>query len=69
MALEIPPAVVDWIADRCIADMSLGGRGIGQTLDTVFVNPLGRALIQHDSAIAVVDAVSERDGLYEVTLR
>ncbi|BBH17000.1 chaperone [Nocardioides baekrokdamisoli] len=69
MALEIPAVVIEWIADRCIADMSLGGRGIGQTLDTVFVNPLGRALIQHDSAIAVVDAVSEHDGLYEVTLR
>ena len=69
MALEIPPAVVDWISDRCIADMSLGGRGIGQTLDTVFVNPLGRALIQHDSAVAVVEAVTEHDGLYEVTLR
>jgi ATP-dependent Clp protease ATP-binding subunit ClpB len=69
MALEIPQPVADWIADRCIADMSLGGRGIGQTLDTVFVNPLGRALIQHDSAIAIVDRVSERDGLYEVTLR
>jgi ATP-dependent Clp protease ATP-binding subunit ClpB len=42
--LEVSPPVRDLLTSWCLKDLSDGGRGIGNTLETCFVNPLARAL-------------------------
>jgi len=59
------------LIDGCLADLSLGGRGIGNQLEMALINPLARALFAADlkgrSSITVTD-VTERDKVYTVTL-
>ncbi|MCC6532734.1 MAG: ATP-dependent Clp protease ATP-binding subunit [Burkholderiales bacterium] len=59
------------LADGCLADLSLGGRGIGNQLEMMLINPLARALFTSDTAgrdtLTVAD-ISERDKVYSVTL-
>jgi len=59
------------LVDCCLADLSLGGRGIGNQLETALINPLARALFTSDlkgrSEVTVAD-LSERDKVYTVTL-
>jgi len=42
--LSIEPAVADTLRAACIRDLSFGGRGIGNEIEELFINPLGRAL-------------------------
>jgi hypothetical protein len=42
--LEMPPNVVATLRDWCTEDLTDGGRGIGNQLETLFINPLARAL-------------------------
>ena len=55
----------------CTPDLSNGGRGIGNALESVLVNPLARALFECDiegqTHIEVAD-VSEQDRVYSVRL-
>jgi ATP-dependent Clp protease ATP-binding subunit ClpA len=44
--LAIDDAVRARLQERCIADLSNGGRGIGNRLESLFVNPLARALFR-----------------------
>jgi hypothetical protein len=60
------------LLDRCIADLSLGGRGIGNKLEAYFINPLARALF--DDAISPgtrieVSGIAERDGVPVIVLK
>jgi hypothetical protein len=48
LILDIDPAVRDELRDLCTSDLSNGGRGIGNQLETYLVNPLARALFDHD---------------------
>ena len=44
--IAMAPEVERTLRDRCLADLSNGGRGIGGVLETAFVNPLARALFE-----------------------
>lgn len=46
--LVFAPNVCDQIFEWCSADLANGGRGIGNRLETTFINPLARALFQTD---------------------
>jgi hypothetical protein len=71
LRLDIAPGAKERILEWCTRDLSNGGRGIGNTLESVLVNPLARALFEHDlegrPRILVAD-VSEQDRVYTVTL-
>jgi ATP-dependent Clp protease ATP-binding subunit ClpA len=70
LTLALPQAVHDEVAARCTGDLSHGGRGIGNALESVFINPLSRALFGAElagkSKVTVV-AVEEADRV--ITLR
>jgi ATP-dependent Clp protease ATP-binding subunit ClpB len=59
------------LIDGCLADLSLGGRGIGNQLEMALINPLARSLFTGDfkgrETLTVTD-ISERDKVYSVTL-
>ncbi len=44
LELRFADGVVDALRERCTADLSNGGRGIGNALESAFVNPLSRAM-------------------------
>ena len=70
ITVTIDDQVARDIADRCTADMSLGGRGVGQVLESAFVNPLARALVQVDGSTEVrVSDLLDRGGWIEVILQ
>lgn len=48
LTLELEPSVRQDLMARCIHDLSNGGRGIGNQLESVFINPLARALFALD---------------------
>ncbi|WP_303786042.1 AAA family ATPase [Azovibrio restrictus] len=48
LELELEPAVRQDLMARCVRDLSNGGRGIGNQLESVFINPLARALFALD---------------------
>ena len=71
MRLELSDVARAKLVDGCLADLSLGGRGIGNQLETALINPLARALFMTDlkgrERIVVAD-ITERDKVYTVTL-
>jgi hypothetical protein len=71
MKLELSDVARAKLVDGCLADLSLGGRGIGNQLETALINPLARALFTSNlkgrDRIVVTD-ISERDKVYTVTL-
>ncbi len=71
LALEIPDAVRERLLSLCTRDLSNGGRGIGNALESVFINPLARALFVLDlegrERVTVTD-VAEQDKVFSVTL-
>jgi ATP-dependent Clp protease ATP-binding subunit ClpB len=48
LTLDVPAEIREELRDWCTRDLSNGGRGIGNQLETHFVNPLARALFDHD---------------------
>jgi ATP-dependent Clp protease ATP-binding subunit ClpB len=44
--LELDPAVRDKLRDLCTKDLGNGGRGIGNQLESLFVNPLARSMFR-----------------------
>jgi hypothetical protein len=71
LALEIPAAVRERLLALCTRDLSNGGRGIGNALESVFINPLARALfateLEGRGRITVTDIV-EQDKVFSVVL-
>jgi len=70
--LVIPDAVRERLLEACTSDLSHGGRGIGNRLETAFVNPLARALFTHPlSGIRelTVDALHVDDNVFTLELR
>jgi ATP-dependent Clp protease ATP-binding subunit ClpB len=69
--LEIAPGARAKILDWCTRDLSNGGRGIGNALESVLINPLARALFESDiegrARVEVTDIV-EQDRIYMVSL-
>jgi ATP-dependent Clp protease ATP-binding subunit ClpA len=70
--LVIPDAIRAQLLDLCTRDLSNGGRGIGNTLESVFINPLARALFAIDlegRTQVTVAAVEEQDKVFSVSLQ
>ncbi|HEX2827278.1 MAG TPA: AAA family ATPase [Burkholderiales bacterium] len=71
IALEIAPDVAEKLRDACTRDLSNGGRGIGNQLESMFVNPLSRALFSFDlggRASVRVTSLEEACGVVTVGL-
>jgi hypothetical protein len=48
LTLELSPAAREQLLRWCVADLAHGGRGIGNQLESRFINPLARALFAID---------------------
>nr|NLI49211.1 ATP-dependent Clp protease ATP-binding subunit [Propionibacterium sp.] len=70
VTLEVAPAVRDRIVGAATADLSLGGRGISRVIESVFVNPLSRALFERPGAgrLTASEIVFEEGGWWTLTL-
>ena len=65
---EQPHAV---LVEQCLGDLTNGGRGIGNRIEAVLVNPLARALFDADltaGQTVTIERLSEVDGAFEATL-
>ncbi|MBL8489504.1 MAG: ATP-dependent Clp protease ATP-binding subunit [Rhodocyclaceae bacterium] len=69
--LVLPEPVRERLLGICTRDLSNGGRGIGNALESAFINPLSRALFDLDlegrDRVAVTDVVEE-DRVFSVRL-
>jgi energy-coupling factor transporter ATP-binding protein EcfA2 len=66
-----PEARAD-LLQRCTRDLSNGGRGIGNELESAFINPLSRALFEHDLDACrriVITGLQEDDKVITLTLK
>jgi hypothetical protein len=69
VTLDIPVSIRETLLEWCTDDLSFGGRGIGNRLETTFINPLARALFgapldQHRAL--TVQHVVFKEGTYSV---
>jgi hypothetical protein len=72
LELVIPDPIRAQLLDLCTRDLSNGGRGIGNTLESVFINPLARALFAFNlagRAQVTVAGIEEQDKVFSVALR
>ena len=71
LLLEVPPGQREKLLEQCTRDLANGGRGVGNALESMFINPLARALFMLDlegrERVTVVDIV-EQDKVFSVTL-
>jgi hypothetical protein len=70
--LGMPAAVRQVLLDRCTRDLSNGGRGIGNQLESCFINPLSRALFEHDmegKQTLTVTGLTETDKVVTLSLQ
>lgn len=70
ITLSMAPATRAGVVDRAVADLSLGARGVGNNLETSFVNPVARAVFDLGPGdVRAIDAVSEDErGIISVRL-
>ena len=70
--LDVAPAVKDRLRELCTKDMGNGGRGIGNQLESLFVNPLARAMFRFPLAgrtsLRVKDLAEDENRIMTVTL-
>lgn len=70
--LEIEPAFSEYLLGKALSDLSNGGRGIGNMVDTNLVNYLGDVLKNEDweagDTIVIKDKPAEDGGMFEYTL-
>jgi hypothetical protein len=71
--LSFAPAARQRLQDWCIKDLDNGGRGIGNQLESRFINPLARALFALDDLAArtdvtVAELVADEMGIVSVML-
>jgi ATP-dependent Clp protease ATP-binding subunit ClpB len=72
LELILPDPIRAQLLDLCTRDLSNGGRGIGNTLESVFINPLARALFAIDlegRAQVTVAAIEEQEKVFSVSLQ
>lgn len=70
--LAMPAAVRQALLERCSRDLGNGGRGIGNQLESCFINPLSRALFEHDiegKQTLTVTGLSETDKVVTLSLQ
>ena len=70
--LALAPDVTDRLRELCTKDLGNGGRGIGNQLESLFVNPLARAMFRFPLAgrttLAVKDLAEDENRIMTVTL-
>jgi hypothetical protein len=74
LALHFAPTALQRLQDWCIEDLGNGGRGIGNRLESRFINPLARALFALDDLASreeatIADLVEDEMGIVSVILR
>jgi energy-coupling factor transporter ATP-binding protein EcfA2 len=57
------------LQDLCTGALQDGGRGIGNRLETIFINPLSRRLFDHPQGRVEVVEMREKGGRHEVVLK
>lgn len=70
--LALTPQVHEQLLSRCTSDLSNGGRGIGNQLESVFINPLSRAMFEHElegKTKLLVSGITEQDKVITLTLQ
>lgn len=70
--LAMPAEVRTRLLERCTRDLANGGRGIGNQLESAFINPLSRALFEHNlegKQRVVVAGVNEEDKVVTLALQ
>lgn len=68
----LAPDVLAGIAEACVANLALGGRGIGNRIESLVVNPLSRAVFDAGLAPgdrATVDGWDTTEGVATMSLR
>lgn len=71
LRLSMTPEIRAQLLDRCTRDLSNGGRGIGNALESAFINPLARALFAHElegKTRVAVTTIDESDKVVTLTL-
>lgn len=70
ITLNVEPGVLDKLMQCAVADLSNGGRGIGNRIESMFVEPLARALFERkgDSQTVTVMTWEETHTGYRVVL-
>ena len=70
--LALDAAVRDRLRELCTADLANGGRGIGNQLESLFVNPLARAMfrfpLEGRTTLTVTDLAEDANRIMTVTL-
>ncbi len=72
LKLALTPQVHEQLLKRCTEDMSNGGRGIGNQLESAFINPLSRAMFETDlegKTRLLVSGLSEQDKVVTLALQ
>ncbi|MCU1423503.1 MAG: ATPase protein [Microbacteriaceae bacterium] len=69
LTLTIDDTVARAVADHAVADLSFGGRGVGSVVESMFVNPLTRALAtEHPSGAVTASALALVDSTWRLSL-
>jgi ATP-dependent Clp protease ATP-binding subunit ClpB len=68
--LDIAPAAAEDVTKSALGNLDFGGRGVSSAVETAFVNPLARALINVDLSRSAAVVADLRDGPqgWEITL-
>jgi ATP-dependent Clp protease ATP-binding subunit ClpA len=72
LRLSMPENVRTALLARCTRDLSNGGRGVGNQLESAFINPLSRALFEHDlegKERVTVSAIGEAEQVSTLTVQ
>jgi len=71
ISLSIDPSVTDTMKQEVCRDLSMGGRGIGNHIEQIFINPLSRALFREgitDGDYIRVTGVHNEGSEWELTI-
>lgn len=70
--LSLTPQIHEQLLGRCTSNLDNGGRGIGNQLESVFINPLSRSMFEHDlegKTKLLVTGMTEQDKVITLTLQ
>ena len=71
--LELPANIRQQLCEACTQDLSNGGRGIGNRLESAFINPLSRALfkmtLEGRTGMTVTAITEDTNGITTMTLQ